>query len=145
MLDALGAWGQRWGKSQFEQAKLDVGVLMWNLRRGLDVSKLPPGRTVVRFDFRGVAAQSRGMRTWWLVLHPPEVDICLKDPGFDVDLAITADTGTIARVWMGQVDFAQAVRAGGVRLEGPSALVRAFPRWLRMSEYARVPAVVAKA
>jgi hypothetical protein len=137
-VDGLGAWGQRWAINQFDPDNLDVGVLMWNVHRRIDVERLPPGRTVVRFDLRGMAAHCKAMRTWWLVLQRPEVDLCLKDPGFDVDLAVSADAGALARVWMGQLTFGQALRSGAVRVEGPRALVQAFPGWLLLSHFAHV-------
>jgi DNA-binding HxlR family transcriptional regulator len=138
IVDGLGAWGQRWAIGQFDPDHLDVGMLMWNIRRRLDRDRLPPARTVVRVEFRGVAAHCKGMRTWWLVLQRPEVDLCPRDPGFDVDLVLSADAAALARVWMGEMTFAQAVRAGGVRLDGPRALVQAFPGWLLLSHYADV-------
>jgi hypothetical protein len=52
---------------------------------------------------------------------------------------VFAEASALARVWMGQTTFGQALRAGGVRLEGPRALVQAFPGWLRLSHYADVP------
>jgi hypothetical protein len=77
-------------------------------------------------------------RTWWLVFARPEVDLCLKDPGFPVDVVVTADLRTLTRVWMGDVPMAAALRAGAIRLEGPTSLVRAFPTWLRLSSFAHV-------
>jgi DNA-binding HxlR family transcriptional regulator len=138
VVDGLGAWGQRWASGQFDPQNLDVSVLMWNVRRGIDLDRVPPGRTVVRFDLRGAAAHCRAMRTWWVVLQRPEVDLCLKDPGFEVSLVVSADAAALARVWMGQTTFAQALRSGGVRVEGPRALAQAFPGWLRLSHYAHV-------
>jgi energy-coupling factor transporter ATP-binding protein EcfA2 len=69
----------------------------------------PPGRRgraaagtgVVRLDFRGAPAAMRCPRTWWLLLARSEVDLCLKDPGFPVDVVMTADLRTLTRVWMG--------------------------------------------
>jgi DNA-binding HxlR family transcriptional regulator len=139
LVEGLGVWGQRWAIGQFDPDHLDMGVLMWNIRRGLNRDRLPAGRTVVRFEFRGVAAHNRAMRTWWLVLQRSDADLCLKDPGFEVNLVVFAEASALARVWMGQTTFGQALRAGGVRLEGPRALVQAFPGWLRLSHYADVP------
>jgi DNA-binding HxlR family transcriptional regulator len=139
VVDGLGAWGQRWASGQFDPDNLDVGVLMWNVRRGIALERLPPGRTVVRIELRGVtAAHCKAMRTWWLVLQRAGVDLCLKDPGFEVDLVLVAEAGALARVWMGRLDVADALRAGRLRLEGSRALVQAFPGWLRLSHYARV-------
>jgi hypothetical protein len=80
-------------------------------------------------------------RTWWLVLERREVDLCLKDPGFPVDIVVSADLRTLTRVWMGDVRLAETVRAGLIRLDGPPSLVRAFPTWLTLSAFARVERV----
>lgn len=39
---------------------------------------------------------------------------------------------------MGDVRLADAMRSGLVTVEGPTALVRAFPKWLARSEFADV-------
>ena len=52
VLERLGEWGQRWGTTQFAPENIDLPLLMWNVRRGVDLPRLPPRRVVVRFDFR---------------------------------------------------------------------------------------------
>jgi DNA-binding HxlR family transcriptional regulator len=138
VVNGLGAWGQRWVRGQFDPQNMDVGVLMWNVRRRIDVSRLPDQRIVVRIDFRAGPAPYRGMRTWWLILERPEIDVCPKDPCFVVDVFVSAEAAALARIWMGQIEFGQAVRAGSVRLEGPRPLVQALPGWLLLSHFAHV-------
>jgi hypothetical protein len=41
-------------------------------------------------------------------------------------------------VWIGDVGFGAVLHAGLTRLEGPSALARAFPEWLALSSFARI-------
>jgi DNA-binding HxlR family transcriptional regulator len=138
VVDRLGEWGQHYAATQFSPDNLDVGLLMFNIRRRVDVSRLPTPRVVVRFELRGVPPRCRGMRTCWLVLERTDVDVCIKDPGFLVDLVVHADMSTLARVWAGHLTFVQGVRSGGLRLEGARELVQAFPGWLLLSPYARV-------
>jgi DNA-binding HxlR family transcriptional regulator len=138
VVDRLGAWGQHFAATQFAPDNLDVGLLMFNIRRRVDVSRLPKPRVVVQFEFRGVPPRCRGMRTCWLVLRRKDVDVCIKDPGFPVDLVVHAEMATLARVWAGHLTFAQGTRSGGLRIEGSRALVQAFPDWLLLSHYARV-------
>ena len=59
--------------------------------------------------------------------------IVLKPPGFSSDLIVRADVAVLYRVWAGLIDYHAAVRRGEVVLEGPQALVRAFPRWFMWS------------
>ncbi len=139
LIECLGEWGQRWARAQIGRGDLDSGLLMWDIHRRVNLNALPPQRVVARFDFRGVPATSP--RTWWLVLDRREVDLCLKDPGFPVDIVVNADLRTLTRVWMGDVRLAQALRAELIHLDGPRALVRAFPTWLALSEFAAVSRV----
>jgi DNA-binding HxlR family transcriptional regulator len=138
VVERLGEWGQRHGAKQFARDNLDPALLLWAMHRRIDVSHLPKARVVVRFDLRGVPQRCLQIRTAWLVLERSGVDVCMRDPGYEVDLVVHADVGALARVWAGHLGFAQAVRAGGIRLEGAKALVEAFPGWLQLSHFARV-------
>jgi DNA-binding HxlR family transcriptional regulator len=141
LIDRLGEWGQRWARAQVGRGDLDPGLLMWDIHRRVNLDALPPERVVVRFDFRGVPVTMHCPRTWWLVLDRREVDLCLKDPGFLVDIVVSADLRTLTRVWMGDVRLAETVRAGLIRIDGPTSLVRAFPTWLTLSTFAGVERV----
>jgi DNA-binding HxlR family transcriptional regulator len=147
VIEDLGGWGQRWARTQLGREDLDPGLLMWDIHRRIDVDRLPERRVVVRFDFRGMPRASRCPTTWWLILQRPEVDLCLKDPGFEVDLVVHADVAALTRVWMGDVRLADVLRQGLIRLEGAPVFARAFPSWLELSTFASVervgPAVAA--
>ncbi len=130
---ALGEWGQRWVNSEIRPSELDLDLLMWDLRRRLNWDTLPSYRVVVRFDFSGAQ-----VRSYWLVLEHGEASVCRGDPGFDVDLYVTADTVTFHRIWIGHVQLADALHDGHVRIDGPTDLVRAFPGWLSYSVFAHV-------
>lgn len=138
IIEELGKWGQRWARTQVEAGDLDPGLLMWDIHRRLNVERLPDRRVVVRFDFRGLSKVGRCPKTWWLILERKNVDVCLKDPGYEVELVIDADLAALTKVWMGDVRLDDVRRAGLIRLEGPSELVRAFPAWLALSGFAGV-------
>jgi hypothetical protein len=93
---------------------------------------------VVQFDFRAVPKTIRRPATFWLILEHENVDVCLKDPGYEIDLVVNADLAALTKAWMGDVRLADAMRTGLVRVEGPTALVRAFPGWLALSGFADV-------
>ena len=103
------------------------------------LQRLPRRRVVVRFDFRAFPARCRGYRTCWLILERSGCDVCLRDPGYEVDIWVDADLGSMARVWLGDLSFAEAVRAKKIRVAGTPALVRDFPAWLLLSHFASVP------
>jgi hypothetical protein len=65
-----------------------------------------------------------------------QVTVCTDDPGYDVDLAIEADTGQMQRWLVGLVPFRDLIANGHARLLGPSRLARAFPTWFDTSYFA---------
>jgi hypothetical protein len=103
------------------------------MHRRVHLDRLPRRRTVVRIDFRGARQES-----FWLVMDPADVSVCLHDPGFDVDLLVTADLATLYRVYAGRLPIAEAMRCGLVELDGRSPLVQAFWSWFAWSAFAEV-------
>lgn len=137
IIEQLGTWGQRW-TVRVERCNLDAGLLMWNIRRRIARDLLPAQRVVINFKFSGVPASYRGFRIFWLVLDRSQVEICVEDPGFEVDLCVEADLAAMVRIWLGDTPFESAVRNRDVRLIGRKELAKAFPSWLMLSRFASV-------
>jgi len=122
VIEALGAWGHRWSRSQVGDEDLDAGLLMWDMRRRLSCNGLPVKRLVVHFEMMDAPA---AQRRWWLVFDD-EVDLCLQNPGYDVDVEVTSDLRTMVDVWLGHTDTRAALRSQTMELTGNRANVRAF-------------------
>ena len=116
-----------------------IVVLTTVLLRIIAMDLLPAQRVTVRFKFTGIPAAYRGFRTFWLLLEPSHADLCVEDPGHEIDLYVTADLATMIRLWLGDARFEGAVEARKVQLEGKKTLVKAFPSWLKLSHFAAVP------
>ena len=138
LVEGLGAWGQRW-TVRVDTNNLDAGFLMWNLRRRVAVDQLPAQHLIVEFRFRGLPERHRGGHIFWLVLSRPDVELCLKDPGADVDLLVDADLGAFAKFWLGDRSLEEIVREKSVHLVGRREWIRAFPSWLLRSHFSAVP------
>lgn len=136
VIEALGVWGRKWTRSELRPDELDAGLLMWDMQRRVKVQELPSGRVVVFFRFRGAP---RRPSAGWLVLDRPQVDLCLRDPGFDVDLWVEADLEAFTRIWMGDLSFAQAQAEARLAMEGQEGLRRRFPEWMGLSMFALTP------
>ena len=52
-------------------------------------------------------------------------------------MLVTADIRAFYRVWLGQIDYAAALRCGALIVEGPPALARQLPQWFMWSPMAR--------
>lgn len=121
----------RWAFGDPEPDEKDPVLLLWWMHRRINRELLPPGRVVVRFDFRRTKRQRL-----WLVLERSDVSVCLTDPGFDTDLVVTADIGAFYRIWLGRITLGEALHDGLVEIDGTPVLLRAFPRWLQWSHLA---------
>ncbi len=128
VINALLTWGAQWAFGPPTAEEIDPLLLMWWMRDRVYRDRLPARRVVVQFDFDGAERV-----TYWLILAPNDVSVCLTQPGYDVDVLVEADPAVCLQVWMGRMNFAQAVRQRQIELAGPSALVRAFPDWFALS------------
>ncbi|MFC6487790.1 winged helix-turn-helix transcriptional regulator [Nitratireductor sp. GCM10026969] len=127
---SMGIWGQRWVESAADGPDWDAGVLMWDMHRRIDTSLLGDGRTVLQFEY-GDAPEE--MRLWWLLIETGNVDLCVSDPGFAVDLYVLADVQTMARIWIGKDSLARAVDEEDIVLHGDADMRRKFSRVLQLS------------
>jgi len=134
VVEALGMWGIRW-IGEIGDEDLDPKLLLWDMHRNVDYATVPPGRTVVQFRFPDAAA---GTRDWWLVIASGETDVCDADPGHPVAVTVTGSLRRMVEVWRGDVSWPDALRSGGLAIQGPPSLRRALPRWFTLSDFAPV-------
>jgi DNA-binding HxlR family transcriptional regulator len=118
LIEMMGAWSQRWGHGEVTEDDLDPGLLLWSIRRQIRPELMPPRSFVMQFEFLGVPKRSQLSRYWWLVLNNPDVDVCQKNPGYDVDLVIHADLGDFTRLWLGQIGLEDLQASNGLILRG---------------------------
>lgn len=135
---AIGEWGMRWIRgADLRDEDLDASLLMWDMRRSIDTDRLPDRRVVTYFHLTG---STDGKSHYWLVLDGSDADLCLIDPGHDVDLQVHAPVATMVQIWMGDRTFDDAIHSGDVTLEGPRELARQFPTWFSLSSFAGLQA-----
>jgi DNA-binding HxlR family transcriptional regulator len=136
IVEAFGRWAQRRIKTEVSLQHLDVQLLMWDMRRNLDTTPLPKGRSVVQFVYPELAA---AQRSWWLIVDPAadvRVDLCSADLGFDVDLYVSTDLRTMTAIWMGYDTVRAAIDSGRMILTGERALASNMQTWLGLSPFA---------
>lgn len=135
IIEAFGMWGQRRIDKEVSLQHLDAQLLMWDMRRNLDTKPMPTRRSVIQFIYPEQAANDR---SWWLVVEPgEEVDLCMVDLGFDVDLYVTVDLRTMTAIWMGHDSVRAATGGGRMTLTGDQALASKMQLWLGLSPFAR--------
>jgi DNA-binding HxlR family transcriptional regulator len=135
LIEAFGIWGQRWVEAEPSLEHLDVGLLMWDMRRNLDPSPMPARRVVIHFRYGELAS---AQRHWWLLVDPDAgVDLCSVDPGFDVDLYVATDLRTMTAIWMGLDNVPRACAEERMLLTGDRDLARDMQGWLGLSPFAK--------
>jgi DNA-binding HxlR family transcriptional regulator len=132
VLGGMGHWAARWVLSDPTPRDSDPDLVMLFISRHIAVENLPDERVVVVFEIRA----GRRVRRYWLVLNAGDISLCLKPPGFEADVVVRSEAASLQRVYMGRLDYAQALRSGAVEVEGPRTLVRAFPSWMKWSHFA---------
>lgn len=132
----IGNWGQRWVESRLSLRNLDPSLLMWDIRRNFEPDPPPEQRCTVQFQYPKLDSE---LRDWWLVVEKGATDLCKLDPGYDVDILVTADLRAMTSVWMGLTRLADEIESGAVRIDATPALERRLRQWLKLSVFAPQP------
>jgi DNA-binding HxlR family transcriptional regulator len=128
---AIGEWSVHWMFTEFHPDEIDSQTLTWWLHRNVDHDRVPPGRVVI--ELRHTAPQRVHV---WMVIDRGDVSVCPQHPGYDVDVIVTCATPVLANVFCGIDNWSRATSSGDIRIDGPPRLVRALPRWFRLSPFA---------
>ena len=135
VIRSLGEWGMRWARDNLREKDYDVELLMLYIKRSIDPGKLIGKETVIRFHFTDIKVYP----DWWLVVKGEELDLCVNDPGRDVDVYFTTSVKSLADVWMGDNTYRKAIRDGHLNVVGNRTLTRDITAWMSNSLFAGLP------
>ena len=136
VIRSLGDWGMVWARSNLTEKDYDVELLMLYLKRSIKPEQLPGRETVIRFNFTDIEQYPE----WWLVSRGDEIDLCVKDPGKDIDVYFTTSVKTMADIWMGDNSYRRAIRQGTLKVVGDKALTHNITDWMKNSIFTDLPA-----
>jgi DNA-binding HxlR family transcriptional regulator len=131
---SLGIWGQRWVETQLSLKNLDPSLLMWDMRRSLDLTPMPARRSTIQFHYPELPASRQ---YYWLVIENRLVDLCPVDPGYEVDMFVECSLRTMTAIWMGLTSVQAELDAGRLELSGDKTLARSMQQWLGLSPFAK--------
>lgn len=135
-IENLAKWGKSWLPATLSDGESDPDLVMWDMHRRMNCDCMPGKRTVIQFEFTD---QPDAKKLRWIVSSGSAAELCITDPGLEVDLFVITDSRTITLVWYGDLGLASVIRDGSVVLHGPPQLCDAFPSWLQLSPMAGVP------
>jgi DNA-binding HxlR family transcriptional regulator len=134
LLMKMSEWGMRWARRGIVDEELDVEYLMADIQRRIDTSKLPDGRTVLKFTYTDLD----DFAEWWVKIDDRKVELCLDDPGYEVDVFFTTDLMTMTEVWMGDLPLKKAQADRRLKVVGLSALIRNLGSWFPLHVHAQI-------
>ena len=130
----MAQWGMRWARRTMSDDELDVELLMADIQRRIDPSKLPGGRTALKFTYTDL----KNFSEWWVKVSDRNVELCLDDPGDEVDVYFTTTLRTMTEVWMGDLSLKHAQADLRLKIVGPSTLLRNINSWFSLYLYADI-------
>ncbi len=134
IVHALGQWAHRNIDADVTLENLDARLLMWNIRRKVDVSVFPTGKTTIQFIYPELPKEEQN---YWLICKSGvETDLCLIDPGFDVDLFISADLKAMTSAWIGLSDLQKEISDDKISIIGDQSLAEKINKWMVRSSFA---------
>ena len=134
IIKSLGDWGMRWARSNLTEQDYDVELLMLYLKRSIQPENLAGNESVIRFQFTDI----QDYPNWWIMVKGNEVDVCVNDPGKDVDVYFTSTVKTMADIWMGDTTYKKEQANGNIKIVGHKALTRNISSWMPASMFADV-------
>lgn len=128
VINSLLSWGAMWAFGDPTPEQLDPLLLIWWMHERINREAMPDQILSLQFNFYGAKTD-----TYWLVIKPDDVNICVSDPGYEINLLITADLATFFKLWLGRVEYDEILQSDNLRVDGIPEYVRAFPTWFMWS------------
>lgn len=119
LIEMMSQWGQRHTQNILVPEDLDPIFLLQSVQGQIPRPTYPAGRFVVCFIFRNLPKSTVASKRYWIVFAHPNSDLCMKDPGYPIDVEVIADLDTFTRAWMGYIGLADDVARRGIAFEGP--------------------------
>lgn len=135
IVEALGVWGQRWSRRELADHEVDLGLLIWAMEKSVKPDAFGSRRTVVQVTFTD---QPPHKQHWWFVNDNGQCQLCLDDPGYEVDLYVEITLRDMIYIWRGDLAIRDATESGRLEAHGTAQARRALPRWLGVASIAHV-------
>ena len=135
LVEALGVWGQRWSRRQLAENEVDLGLLIWALERSVTADAFGAARSVVRVEFTD---QPSAKRLWWFINQDGACELCLEDPGFDVDLYLACTLPDMIYIVRGDLPLARALDNGRLEAIGEASTRGRLGVWLNLGPITQV-------
>lgn len=128
VVSAISLWGANWSFGDPRAEQLDPLLLLWWMHNRVNHHCLPDERIVIQFDFYGAVNE-----IYWLILTQKEATICMTNPGYDINLIVNADLATFFKLWLGRIDYHEALDSDHLTIDAIPRYIHDFPTWFAWS------------
>lgn len=135
LVEALGVWGQRWTRRELQDHEIDLGLLVWSLESGSDPDAFGDRRCLIRLH---LTDQPEHKRLWWFLNAKGRCELCVEDPGGEVNLYIACTLPDAIYLVRGDLTLAGALDSERLELLGDGWARAGFADWLNLSALTRV-------
>jgi DNA-binding HxlR family transcriptional regulator len=129
VVEQIGIWGMHWARHQMTEDDYDLELLMLYMERSIQPENLIGKETIIRFNFSDI----KEYPSWWLVVTGNEVDVCVHDPGKEVDVYFNVSVRVMCQLWMGDISYKKAIAEGKLELVGSKLLTSKVESWIKPS------------
>jgi DNA-binding HxlR family transcriptional regulator len=136
VIELLGRWGQRWSRRELQEGEIDLGLLIWTLERSVLADAFGPGRTVVRLH---LTDQPEGDDIYWFVNEKGKCELCVRDPGYEVDLYLACTLPDIIYIVRGDLPLERATSDDRLEVIGEKTFRDRLRDWLNLGPLASIP------
>lgn len=135
LVESLGVWGQRWTRRELVENEVDLGLLLWAIERSVKADAFGKSRAVVHVTFTD---QPPNKKAWWFLNEGDKCELCVDDPGFEVDLYLSATLPDMIYIVRGDLPVARALESERLEAVGPTTLRRKLDAWFNLGPLYKV-------
>jgi DNA-binding HxlR family transcriptional regulator len=135
IIDAMGVWGRRWTRRDLEDDEIDMDLLLWGLESSARFDAFGRVPTVVQIEFDD---QPKNRRRWWFLNDDGRCQLCVDDPGHDVDIFLSGKTEDFIHVYLGDIALHRALDSDLLQAVGAVSDIRNLEAWLNPGPLSKI-------
>ncbi len=135
LVEALGIWGQRWTRRELKEHEMDLGLLVWSLESSSNPDAFDASRCLIRLE---LTDQTAAKRYWWFLNQKGQCELCVDDPGGDVNLYLACTLADAIYIVRGDISPAAAIDMNRLEVIGDNWARRNLTKWLNLGPVTQV-------
>lgn len=135
IIDAMGVWGRRWTRRDLEKNEIDMDLLLWGLESSARFDAFGRVPTVIQIE---LADQPTSKRRWWFLNDDGRCQLCVDDPGYDVDIFLSGRTEDFIHVYLGDIALHSALDSGLFEAIGAPSDIKKLEAWLNPGPLSKI-------